>query len=224
MHLIFYKSNNSKLHSDVKHVFEPESRLLFDALENRSQRAQRLAINTSQINQIGRKEMVKKAISFHPHISSLNFFCHGWRTGIQLWGQGIGEAEQLADLIAARRIPIVNLFACHCAKQHPKGSFLDWVWERLVSTYNPGRENCQLIGHHIKGHATWNPRVEIYFVDSIPFHMPLFSKSHDKDLFKRWDQKLKHNSKKGIVKTDGCVMFPFYVSQGYYGPDLLERM
>jgi len=215
VHLIFVKSNNSRFRRDATGAFIPEAKHLESMLVTNASKVKTININTRLYSMTSRQLIViraiKEAIRNGDEVKSISFFCHGWPTGLQLWGQGKAAALDLAHTIQSYKIKMVNLYACSCASQkRGKPKFLNTVWGALCEQ----KHDCQLMGHHVRGHTTRNPRVEIYFSGDDGCHYPLFEKKADRKMWARWRKKLRQNQ-------NFRVLFPYWVYRGLRGENLL---
>jgi hypothetical protein len=107
--------------------------------------------------------------------TSVNVFCHGWRTGVELLPRGQAGAQRVAEFFAKKDIRFLNLFACSAAgtankalkrietptQLDPKGCWAQWVAEGCALLGH----SIQVYGHETPGHTTWNPAVRVYWSD-----------------------------------------------------------
>lgn len=101
------------------------------------------------------------------------FFCHGWKTGLQL-GWDLRTARELAAVIAECGQPYVDvvLYACDAGRDTDgqrkddlkvgpggDGGFADRLRDELCRA---GRTYCRVYAHVTAGHTTRNPWVRVF--------------------------------------------------------------
>jgi len=126
------------------------------------------------------REAVCSAIESHEP-RTVVFFCHGWRTGIQL-GFDLKTVDELAEAIHNVNAgvgcdPVIILFACSTGKgseidvdkdkEAPggDGGFADELRDALCRA---GNIDNRVIAHSTAGHTTMNPFVRIFTGDFSP--------------------------------------------------------
>jgi len=110
-------------------------------------------------------------------LETVAFFCHGWKTGIQLgFSLGGHDLTELADACehTCTENVVVPLYACSTARdddmiisddQDPEntvggdGGFANELREYLGTW---GLVSCRVVGHVTAGHSTFNPWVRFF--------------------------------------------------------------
>lgn len=107
----------------------------------------------------------KKSILYFKRkdIDLVAFFCHGWKTGIQLGfnNNNVGELADYLVNIASGDDLIVALYCCSVADggQDGEGGFADKLRDALCKR---GCINARVTGHYTAGHTTHNPYVRVF--------------------------------------------------------------
>ncbi len=162
--LVFRPALRAK--GDGYNVFKPESERFADhhlglIFEIEAQKM----IGTTPVSEqreekLRRRTVVLEAIAKNGPVGSLTFFCHGWRTGMQL-GFDVQSAPELARALKAAGAPpnvVVALYACSCGDgaREGDGGFADTLRDALGAE---GLTSCRVDAHSTVGHATYNPYV-----------------------------------------------------------------
>lgn len=148
---------NSPGKRDATGAFQPEARLFEIALPAGSV-SLNATIDNSRPAAKMRAEVAARIRGFAPSV--LDFFCHGWRTGVQ-FGWSLDSIDTLASVIAEAcptDAPIVALYACSTASGGVggDGGFADQLRDALCQA---GAVNCRVDAHDRAGHTTRNPYV-----------------------------------------------------------------
>jgi hypothetical protein len=158
--IIFTGDRNTGDKHDYTGAFRPEA--LAFARVHGIDRSRIVAVHLDQ--QPGAMQsQVEAALAMDGPLDLIAWFCHGYRTGLQL-GHRIAHADQLARAIAANSVPDgprVVLYACSTAaapdgSPSGNGGFADALRDALC---HAGRPNCQVDAHTTAAHATKNPNV-----------------------------------------------------------------
>lgn len=170
--LAFTPTTNSPGKKDVTGAFLPEARALVRLAHPRSEL---VLIDNSESFQ-ARRRAVTSALDARrgSGFSSVAFFCHGYRTGLQL-GFRLPHIQALAERI--RRLSVepemaVALYCCSTgadAEGDPltapgtgENSFADRLRDRLC---REGAVHCRVMAHTTVAHTTMNPMV--VFMDGL---------------------------------------------------------
>lgn len=155
MDLIFNREVNSIGRKDATGAFIPEAKALAALLTAQDRTVRRFAaMSPKTFNALAHIRAGQK-------VDSINIFCHGWRTGCELLPKGDVGARELAPLLKAKGVKLLNLFACSTAEPNEKGNYSLWVSEACKDLGH----NIQVFGHETAGHTTKNPRIRVYWPD-----------------------------------------------------------
>lgn len=154
--LIFLPDRNHR-RSDWRGAFHPEALKLA-----KRHKATVVQVNIARNRQARRDEVLTAIVSAPLGTRFFAFFCHGWRTGIQL-GFDMDSIPELAAAIASTcrgNVVTVVLYACSCGrsrnlkKPDGDGGFADELRDELCRL---GIYYCRISGHATDGHTSENP-------------------------------------------------------------------
>ena len=158
--LVFYRAENSKGRNDAKGAFIPEAQALVNLLDKYNAIDKPIKLSSfKNKNQVAKNVM--STIKKYDNIYSVSLFCHGWRTGVELFPRGQAGAKEVAKVLVEKKVKFLNLFACLAAELDSKGCFAQWIAEECCSLNHP----IQVYGHETAGHTSWNPNVRFYWFD-----------------------------------------------------------
>lgn len=164
--LAFAPTSNLPGKRDATGAFQPEGK----ALVRLARRGSELVlIDNNKPFQVRRRQVLAELNSRRGRgATSVAFFCHGFRTGIQLGFRlpHIGAlAHAVRELCAIDEI-VIALYCCSTGadqKGQPltapgtgEGSFADRLRDRLCAE---GAVHCRVVAHTTVAHTTKNPRV-----------------------------------------------------------------
>jgi hypothetical protein len=174
--IVFAPKHNRPGRSDATGAFIPEA-TRFLARHGLSRKRLQLIDNTGEKSSGGPARMRKQVLDVlaaqgevdEQLLTGVMFFCHGWKTGLQL-GFRIAQVRRLAEAIAAvgGRDVRVCLYACNAGKNVNRddrddleqyggnGGFADRLRDALCEA---GAVDCCVDAHTTAGHATRNPNV-----------------------------------------------------------------
>lgn len=172
-HIIFTPDRNSRkadgtMDNDFTGAFEPESKRYAKYWRGLGDEIVIQAIDVSQhVN--ARLNKMLSVIENGAPVDRLAFFCHGWKTGIQM-GLSVTELTLvpfIRRLVATSTPELkVALYACSTgASDGPAGDggdtgFADVFRDMLCRA---GRPNVSVFAHTSAGHTTRNPHVRFFF-------------------------------------------------------------
>lgn len=108
-----------------------------------------------------RKQVLDVLKKHRGQYTSVAFFCHGWRTGMQ-FGFDMSTVKSLAQELSRGDVLLsymdVSLYSCSCGGggNDGDGGFADSLRDELCKA---GVVACKVVAHTTAGHATSNPYV-----------------------------------------------------------------
>jgi hypothetical protein len=163
--LVFRPEHNSHGKKDVQYAFKPEAEKFVARVGPRS----KIIVINNRAGMAKRRAQVLDAIKAAEteagFFDGVAFFCHGWKSGIQL-GFGTRQADELADAVqdlCDHSFTNIPLYCCSTggAKKSKlnspgtgDGSFADTLRDELCAA---GAEYARVMGHTTVAHTTKNP-------------------------------------------------------------------
>jgi hypothetical protein len=166
---------------DWKHAFRPYAKKFQKVHEIPDSGFFEIDISASEED---RKEQVlesiKKASWDQGTLRVIAFFCHGWKSGLQL-GFDLDNVSELAQRIALYSLPnvVVPLFACSAGMDNDNltrddyedsiggdGGFADWLRDELCWA---SRLKCRVMAHVGPGHTAHRPFVRYFEGNGNPY-------------------------------------------------------
>lgn len=175
-HVVFIPDRNSRkadgtMDNDLTGAFDPEAKRYAKYWRDRGDEVVAHTMDLS-LKSSARVEAVIAAIEAAAPVDRVAFFCHGWRTGVQV-GLSCGDARGRASLVAfARRLaaastPLlkVALYACSTGSSNGPpgdggdGGFADALRDALCAE---GRADVTVFAHTVAGHTTRNAYIRVF--------------------------------------------------------------
>lgn len=174
--LIFRPEHDSHGKKDVTYAFKPEAAKYLKAVCTRDSR---IVVINNRLSFAKRWEQVSKALAEADKAGSyydgVAFFCHGWKSGIQL-GANNKNVWELADRIhrlCEHSFPCVPLYCCSTGgdvktkSSSPAtgdNSYADRLRDSLCEVISTAGMSPypRIFAHETVAHATKNPRVRLF--------------------------------------------------------------
>jgi hypothetical protein len=188
--ICFAPQFNSALRKDASGAFQPEA-IAFAKFHGISDK--KVFFLNNKLCRAIMRELVYDAIELHKP-DNVAFFCHGWKTGIQL-----GFDLNFLDINPfSIKNPHIVLYACNTATGNDKngtGGFADMLRKYLLKQ---GNSDCIIDAHFTAGHTTKNPNVRRFKNSDTGIDIV---SAKDKIRFAKW--------RKLLAKTQFRFAFPF---------------
>lgn len=166
-HIVFTPAANH-IGNDYKGAFSPESKRYVDYWKGKGDEVFLYKVDATQ-SYAERRAAMLEAIEAKTPIDRLVYFCHGWRTGLQL-GLSIEDSRSKEALhnfivrLAANATPSlkVALYACSTgasADVHGDGGFADTMRDELCAA---GKTDVVVFAHTSAGHTTRNSNIRFF--------------------------------------------------------------
>lgn len=161
----FRPAHNTPGKKDVTGAFEPELGAFCKA--HRDEQTTEVIVD-NRLPMAERRASVLKALRGEQSlVDAVAFFCHGWKSGIQL-GFTNAHVRELATVLDAFGVEGVILYCCSTGgdvqtkKSSPgtgDGSFADRLRDALCAA---GQTDCRVVAHTTVAHTTKNPHVRFF--------------------------------------------------------------